>query len=170
MSNFSKIMARSGFSIIKHTFHYSRRPKTWGTALAGVSSMEAFFLAAPKVGLSRVDYATSNGTFFLSPGRNAALVGEFMFYLGAVGWVSLFSTLRPKIKGAPEIQALKFGIMIYLLSSVVVLPVTGLTNPYMRLGILKRPGLFGLGLNGWKTAVSNFIGHMIFSQVIGLKR
>ncbi|HHU32020.1 MAG TPA: hypothetical protein GXZ50_05080 [Clostridia bacterium] len=43
------------------------------------------------------------------------------------------------------------------------------TDPPMRRGIIKKPGLFGLGLDGWKTPLTNFIGHLIFSQVIGLK-
>lgn len=170
MSVFLNAMIRSGLDITKHTFHYARQPQSWVTALAGLSAMEAFLHLAPRVGLPRVDFATDNGTFFFPPGRNASVAGELIFYLGAVGWVSLFAALRPKIKGMPEVKSFKYGVMVYLVSSMVVMPSTGLLNPYMRKGILQKPGLFGLGLNGWKTAFSNFIGHMLFSQVTGLRQ
>lgn len=146
------------------------QPITWITALLGVGAMEGFFCLAPKVGLSKIDNATSNGTYLLPPGKKASLLGYLMFYSGAVGLVSLFRTLKPKLKGSPSIKSFKFGTALYLFSSLAIMPILGLTNPYMRRGVLKKPGLFGLGLDGWKTPVSNFIGHIIFSQVIGIKR
>lgn len=129
----------SSCMFMKHTVQNTFQPITWLTSLVGVSAMEAFYHLAPRFGLSQIDNATSNGTFFLPPGKKAYVLGEFMFYLGAVGFVSLFRTLRPKIKGGPTFQAYKFGTMLYLFSSLIAMPLTGLTNPYMRQGVLKNP-------------------------------
>lgn len=154
--------------IVKKAFNYSKEPKTWLAALLGAGAMEAFFRLAPQIGLTRIDNATANGTIFLPPGKKASFLGGLIFYTGAVSWVALFRTLKPKIKGHQEVQSLKFGIVVFLVSSFLF-PIVGWVNPYMRKGILKNPGLFGLRLQGWKTVISNLIGHAIFISIVRLK-
>jgi hypothetical protein len=160
------------FVIMRQAFKFALQPKTWKSALLGVGAMEGFFRLAPRFGLSRVDHATPSGTYLLPPGRKAAtLLGYLIFYSGAVGNASLFRSLEPRIKGSPAAKSLMFGTALYLFSSIGVMPLTGLTNPWMRRGVLKKPGLFGSNLDGWKTPVSNLICHLIFGLVIGrLKR
>jgi uncharacterized membrane protein YagU involved in acid resistance len=145
------------------------RPGTWLSALLGFGAMEGFFRAAPRVGLARIDYATMSGTYLLPPEKKASWVGHAMFFLGAVSLVSVFRSLRPRMKGPDWAEPLEFGVGLYLFSSAVIMPMLGVTNPRMRRGALKKPGFFGVGLNGWKTPVSNLIGHLIFSQVIGCR-
>lgn len=155
--------------LLVETAKYTVRRKTWITALTGVSAMEAFFRMAPKINLPRIDNATMNGTIFLPPGRKASILGTSMFYAGAVAWVSLYRTLVPRIKGTPTIKALKFGTGLFLFASFIVMPSMRLINPRMRKGQIKKPGILGLKLAGWKTVVSNFLGHIIFSLVITRK-
>jgi uncharacterized membrane protein YagU involved in acid resistance len=158
------------FKIMRQAFNYALQPKTWITALLGVGAMESFYRLAPRIGLAKVDNATPSGTYFLPPGKKATLLGYLIFYSGAVVNVSLFRSLEPKIKGSTVAKSLMYGTALYLLSSLGVMPLTGMTNPYMRRGALKKPGLFGSNLDGWKTPVSNLIGHLIYSQVIGYRK
>lgn len=158
-SALSKLIKRSSANMLKAT--------SWLTALLGVGTMEGFFRLAPHIGLSKIDNTTMNGTYIFPPGKKSSLFGSLMFYTSSVGLVSLFKAVRPKIKGSPPIQSLKYGTALFFLSSLVAMPLVSATNPYMRKGSIKKPGLFGLGLDGWKTPVTNFIGHMIFCQVIG---
>lgn len=155
---------------IKEVIHYIAQPRTWFQALIGLSVMEVFFRLAPKFRLSRLDYFTLNGTFFLPPGPKASVLGATMFYSGAVVWVSLFRFLKPRMKGSPVMRPLKYGTMIFLISSFVVMPLAGLINPQIRRGILKKPGVLGLKLDGWKTAFTNLLGHVVFGYVIGARK
>jgi uncharacterized membrane protein YagU involved in acid resistance len=141
-------------------------PKTWLTALIGFSIMEGFFRFAPKIRLDRIDLFTLNGTYFLPPGRKASFLGAIMFYGGAVGWVSLHKSFSLKWNRSSIIKPLTFGTMVFLFASVIVMPITGWVNPYVRRGIIKKPGFMGLQLAGWRTPMSNFLAHIIFSLIV----
>jgi hypothetical protein len=146
---------------------YSRQPRTWLTALLGVGAMEGFFSVAPRMGLTRMDNATPNGTYVFPPGWKASLLGFLTYYGGSVGLVSVFRALRPRLKGTDPARGVKYASGVYLFASLVVMPFVSWTNPYMRRGKMKKPGFFGLGLEGWRTAASNLIGHLIYGRVIG---
>ena len=156
-------------TVMKQAIKFSLQPKTLITALLGVGAMEGFYHLAPKAGLTKVDNATPSGTYLFPPGKKATLLGYLIFYSGAVGNISLLRTFEPKLKGSPAVESLIFGTALYLFSSLGVMPLTSLTNPYMRRGVLKKPGIFGSNIDGWKTPVSNLIGHLIYSQVVRCK-
>lgn len=157
-------MFYKAISLIKSTVSNSVKPKTWLTAFKGIVAMETFFRLAPHVRLTRIDNATLNGTILFPPGKKASAAGTIMFYSGAVGFVSLFKSL--KIKGSVPIKGIKFATAPFLLSSLVTMPMMGLVNQQVRRGRVKKPGFFGLKLGGWKGPVSNLCGHLIFGLVI----
>lgn len=41
-------------------------------------------------------------------------------------------------------------------------------NPRIRKGVIQNPGFFGLKLNGIKTMLTNYMGHIIFGFIIGM--
>lgn len=151
-------------------FRYLTEPRTWLAALAGFAAMEGFFRLAPKAKLPNIDYFTPNGTLVLPPGPEAKALGAAMMYAGAASWVTLYRVLRPTLlKHRSEAAAgLVYGSGLFLFSSLAVFPAISAVNPLMRRGKLEKPGLLGLGLNGWRTPVSNLLGHAVFGLVISL--
>jgi len=91
-----------------------------------------------------------------------------IFYSGAICWVSLYKTLtylrRPK-----TLSYLEFGSALFLVSSFL-LSFAGLINPQIRRGTVKKPGIFGVRLKGWKTPLSNFLAHLLFAFSIARER
>lgn len=146
-----------------------KQPHTWLTALAGTAAIDAFLRLAPKVGLAAIDYFNINGTLLLSPGLGATLLGAGIMSTGAVMWVILFCLLRSVILGRipPILAGLVFGWLVYLVSSLVVLPAVGSVHPLVHRGAMRDPGFFGLGLGGWRAPVSNLLGHTVFGLVLG---
>ncbi|WP_159426147.1 hypothetical protein [Desulfolucanica intricata] len=124
---------------------------------------------APRFHLPRIDYFTFIGTFFLKPGLIASFIGAIMFYSGAVFWGSLYKTLATTSKRPNSLFYIKFGSALFLFSSLLVMPLIGVVNPQMCRGIVKKPGILGLGLNGWKTPLSNLVAHLIFAFFIERK-
>lgn len=154
-----------------HRIHqFLSQPRTWLTALAGTGAMEAFLRLAPKARLPRIDYFTSNGTLFARPGPKATVAGAAVMYMGAVGWVTLFRLIRSRKSkgGSPALAGLAFGSAVFLFSSLVVFPSMSLIHPLIRQGKMKNPGFFGLGLNGWRTALVNFMAHGVFGLIVGV--
>jgi len=143
-------------------------PETWISALVGFGAIESFFQIAPKVKLAKVDFPTLNGTILLPPGNKAKAVGGTMFFSGAVAWVTVFRICRTLIPGQPVLQGYVYGNIIFLFSSVIAMPMLGCINPRIRKGVIKNPGFFGVKLNGIRTVVTNYVGHVIFGFVIGI--
>lgn len=143
-------------------------PETWISALVGFGAIESFFQIAPKVKLAKVDYSTLNGTIFLPPGKKARVVGGIMFFSGAVAWVTVFRVFKTLIPGQPVFQGYLYGNIVFLFSSAVAMPMLGYINPRIRKGVIQPPGFFGVKLNGIRTVVTNYIGHIIFGFIIGI--
>jgi len=151
---------------LKLFISYLTEPTTWLQSFKAFVIMETFFRIAPRFHLPRIDFFTINGTYFFKPGRLASCFGALMFYSGAVFWNSLYQTLTKTSKRPGSLFYIKFGSSLFLFASLVVMPLAGVTNPQMRRGVVKKPGILGLGLNGWKTPLSNLVAHLIFAFTI----
>lgn len=156
----------TGYNLIKEIIYYLTKPLTWLKAFWGLIIMETFFRLAPRFRLSRINFFMMNGTFFLKPGPLASAFGGIIFYSGAVFWVALYKLIKEKTKFFCTFRPFKFGTSLFLLTSFLIMPLSGLINPQMKRGLLKKPGMLGLNLDGWKTPVSNLLAHLLFAYVI----
>ena len=143
-------------------------PRTWVTASIGTAAIESFFRLAPKLNLSRIDFPLFNGTLIFPPGRRAKIMGGCMYFFGAVTLSAIFRTTHQRVRLPLYVKGIVFGNMLFLFSSLVALPLLGLVNPQMRKGNVPKPGFFGQKLEGWRTAASNYFGHLAFGLALGL--
>lgn len=158
------------YNFLKILIYHLTKPITWLQAFWSFVIMETFFRLAPKFRLSRIDYFGMNGTFLLKPGRLTSAIGALVFYSGAVFWVSLYKALIRKNKVPTTFFKIMFGTSLFLFTSFLVMPIAGIVNPQMRRGVLKKPGILGLGLDGWKTPISNLLAHLLFASFISNRR
>lgn len=169
---FVKIYFKVGVNLIrflKRFFTYLTNSITWLQFFKAFIIMETFSRIAPRFHLPRIDYLTINGTLFLKLGIIASFIGAIMFYSGAVFWSTLYKTLASTSERPNSLFYIKFGSALFLLSSLLVMPLVGVVNPQMRRGVVKKPGILGLGLNGWKTPLSNLVAHLLFAFYIERK-
>jgi uncharacterized membrane protein YagU involved in acid resistance len=142
--------------------------RTWVTACIGSTAIEAVFRLAPKFNLSRIDFPMMNGTLIFPPGPRAKVAGGVMYFFGAVALVTVFRAIHKRTRLPLCAKGILFGNMLFLFSSLFAFPLLGIVNPQMQKGNVPKPGFFGLKLKGWRTAASNYLGHVVFGLALGL--
>jgi uncharacterized membrane protein YagU involved in acid resistance len=62
--------------------------------------------------------------------------------------------LFANLPGSPYLKGLLWGLTLWMLAQIVVMPVMG-------------AGLFGLRMGGWMPAFGSLMGHMVYGALLG---
>jgi len=143
-------------------------PRTWVNATIGSAAIESVFRLAPKLKLTRLDFPLMNGTLIFPPGPKAKVAGGCMYFFGAVSLAAVFRAIHQRTPFPLYAKGFLFGNTLFLFSSLIALPLLGFANPQMQKGNVPKPGFFALKLEGWRTAASNYLGHVVFGLALGL--
>lgn len=148
----------------------AQRPEAVQYLLGGLVAwlaMVAFWYAVgPLVGIRLGGIASLTGS--LLTGRPAGLATEWagraLLLLVAAGWGLLYRAVRPALVGPEWSRGLVYGIGVWLLSGLVLLPLLDAIHP----AAPERAGPFGLGLAGLPGAALSLLGHALFGLTLGL--
>lgn len=122
---------------------------------------------APTLGLVKVDFPYLLGRLWYPEGKLTLVGGWGLFLLGGVFWAFIYASyLHDRLPGPGWLQGCIYGVGLFLLTSLLVFPLMSL-HPLVREQKLLAPGFFGLGLSGWKAALSNFLGHCLYGLLLG---
>ena len=141
--------------------------------LAGLSAAAVLGLwlgwLAPRLGLGKLDSPHLLGTYLLGgfgfpEGKLVVLCGWLLFALGGIVWALIYASyICDRLLGPGWLQGLTYaGVGVFLVTSLLILPVIGLVHPLVRAGRMPAPGLLGLGLSGGRVVLANFLGHCLF--------
>ncbi|HEY3364165.1 MAG TPA: hypothetical protein VGK74_03800 [Symbiobacteriaceae bacterium] len=137
------------------------------TLLASIA-MELFLRLTDLIFHHNVNPAWQNGTSLgLDPNALTTLVpGYLMIFAGGFAFVFLYQRFMP-VKNAWTGILYMFILGQVLIGGLILMPLTGLTHPLVRAGVLPAPGLLGLNY-GAKAFLFNALAHGVFGAVLGL--
>jgi len=131
------------------------RPNFGRTILGGLAGTVAITLlmyeGAPMMGLPKMDIAAMLGQILggWTPGMMMHFVnGVAIFPL--IYAYSLFS----KLPGAPTLKGLTFGVVLWAMAQLIVMPMMG-------------AGIFGLKMGGMMAAIASLAGHIVYGALLG---
>jgi uncharacterized protein DUF6789 len=106
---------------------------------------------APMMGLPKMDIAAMLGQILggWTPGMMMHLVN------GVVIFPLLYAYLFfPRFPGAAVVKGITWGVVLWAMAQVVVMPVMG-------------AGLFGLKMGGIMTVIASLMGHIVYGALLG---
>jgi uncharacterized membrane protein YagU involved in acid resistance len=121
--------------------------------LAGTSAITfLMYIGGPMMGLPKMDIAAMLGSMLGGWG-----MGMMMHLLnGAVIFPLIYAYLLfGKLPGAPYMKGILWGLSLWLLAQLVVMPMMG-------------AGVFGLKMNGIMSAFGSLMGHFIYGALLGV--
>ena len=131
------------------------RPNTGRTILGGFVGTVAItflmYVGGPMMGLAKMDIAAMLGgmlggwmmgmTMHLV---NGAVIFPLIYAYALFGW----------LPGPPAIKGVIWGVILWLMAQVVVMPMMG-------------AGLFGLNMGGMMAAFGSLLGHVVYGGLLG---
>ncbi len=131
------------------------RPNPVRTILGGfVGTLLITFLmykGVPMMGMPKMDVAAMLGKML-----GGWTMGMLMHFVdGTIIFPLIYAYLLFRIlPGPPAARGLVWGLILWLLSGIVVMPMMG-------------AGLFGMGMGGMMSAVGSLIAHLAYGVVLG---
>lgn len=109
------------------------------------------YKGAPMMGMPRMDIAAMLGQML-----GGWTMGMVMHFLnGTVIFPLLYAYLLfPRLTGAPALKGITWGVILWLLAGIVVMPMMG-------------GGAFGAKAGGMMSAVGSLMGHIIYGALLG---
>lgn len=120
---------------------------------AGTVAMTAMmYLVAPMMGL-RMDIAAMLGSM-LGGSWTAGLMMHFVN--GALIFPAIYaSVLYPHLPGTPALRGTIWGVALWLIAQVMVMPMMG-------------AGLFSSAVGGMMAAMGSLVGHLLYGSLLGV--
>ena len=109
------------------------------------------YIGGPMMGLPKMDIAAMLGSML-----GGWTMGMMMHFLnGTIIFPLIYAYLLfGKLPGAPYLKGILWGITLWVLAQVVVMPMMG-------------AGLFGLKMAGMMSAVGSLAGHVVYGALLG---
>ena len=120
--------------------------------LAGTIVMTAMmYMVAPMMGL-RMDIAEMLGSML----GNNWMAGMMMHFVNGTIIFPLIYTylLYAWLPGSPTVKGTAWGVILWVLAQVVVMPMMG-------------GGFFSMAMGGMMAAVGSLIGHLLYGSILG---
>jgi hypothetical protein len=138
-------------------------------SLAGVVVMSLFaFLIAPALRLPVIDLTLFDGVPTLAPGAADFLFALFKLWpIGIVAGLLYAYGVAPYLPGPNWLKGMLYGLALFLLLSLIAMPLAGLLHPNVTGGRVPQPGWLGLGLGGWLVPIVLLADHLIFGLLLG---
>ena len=126
------------------------------------------YLVAPALHLPVVDLTLLDGAAILAPGGADLLFAILKFWpIGVAAGFGYAYGVAPNLPGANWLKGLVYGLALFLLLSLVAMPLAGLLHPAVTGGGIPQPGWLGLGLGGWAVPTVLLGDHLVFGVVLG---
>lgn len=143
------------------------RPVTFGRvltggALAGIAMIAYVYAYAAIAGVPLGSVASFTGAL-MSGGERAMWPGRIALAALALVWGALYAWARRWLPAAGWRTGLIYGLLVWLATTVVLLPI--LSTAMVGGG---QPGLFGLGFGGLSALTLALTAHAVYGIVLGL--
>src|SRR3970040_474890 len=130
------------------------RPNTGRAILGGLVGTVAItflmYVGGPMMGLPRMDVAAMLGGMLGGWGMGMAM----HILNGTVIFPLIFAyVLYAKWRGSPHLKGILWGLILWVLAQIVVMPMMG-------------AGLFGLRMGGIMPTVGSLMGHVVYGVVL----
>jgi len=131
------------------------RPNVGRTIIGGFAGTLAMTLlmyeGAPMMGLPKMDIAALLG--HVLGGWTPGMIMHFAN--GAVIFPLIYAYfLFSKLRGAPTLKGLTWGVVLWAMAQLIVMPMMG-------------AGVFGLKMGGMMSAVASLAGHVVYGAFLG---
>jgi uncharacterized membrane protein YagU involved in acid resistance len=109
------------------------------------------YKGAPMMGMPKMDIAAMLGQML-----GGWTMGMVMHFLnGTVIFPLIYAYLLfPRLPGAPALKGIAWGVILWLLAGILVMPMMG-------------GGAFGAKVGGMMSAVGSLMGHIIYGALLG---
>ena len=132
-----------------------------------VMGIFAYFVA-PLLGLPKLDILGFHGTLFLPAGAAAQWLGMGIVLVGAVIAALIHEAwFRNILPGSEWLRAVIWGLILWIFTGVVYLPLVGAVHPMVMAGQMPNPGFFGAGLRDL-APVAILANHLVWGLILGL--
>ena len=109
------------------------------------------YVGGPMMGLPRMDVAAMLGGMLGGWGMGMAM----HILNGTVIFPLIFAyVLYAKLPGSPHLKGILWGLILWVLAQIVVMPMMG-------------AGLFGLRMGGIMPTVGSLMGHIVYGALLG---
>jgi hypothetical protein len=138
-------------------------------SLAGVVVMALFaYLIAPALRLPAVDLPLLAPSTLAGPGAGDLILAVLKLWpVGIAAGLLYAYGVAPFLPWAGWLKGLVFGLALFLLLSIIAMPLAGLLHPSVAGEQSPLPGLLGLGLGGWLVPLVVLGDHLVFGIVLG---
>lgn len=129
--------------------------------------MELFLRITDAIFHHNVNFAWLNGTSLgLDPQSAVTLIpGYVIYFFGGIVFAYLYQRfVSNKTIWTGILYAVLFVMVV--VAGLIVLPLTGLTHPLVKAGVIPNPSWFGLGF-GPVAGLFTFLGHAVYGAVLG---
>src|SRR3990172_3902319 len=131
------------------------KPNVGRTLLGGFvgtfAIMFLMYVGGPMLGLPRMDIAAMLGGMLGGWGMGMAM----HILNGTVIFPLIFAyVLYAKLPGSPHLKGILWGLILWVLAQIVVMPMMG-------------AGLFGLRMGGIMPTVGSLMGHIVYGALLG---
>lgn len=131
------------------------KPNTGRAVLGGLVGTLAItflmYVGGPMMGLPRMDIAAMLGSMLGGWG-----MGMTMHFLnGTVIFPVIYAfVLFAHLPGSPALKGILWGVILWVLAQIVVMPMMG-------------AGVFGLRMGGMMSAFGSLMGHIVYGALLG---
>jgi hypothetical protein len=129
--------------------------------------MEIFLRVTDSIFNHQVNFAWLNGTSLgLDPMSATTLIpGYLIFLFGGIAFAYLFQRF---VRNKTVVTGILFGVFfaMVVVAGLIVMPLTGMTHPLVKAGVIPNPGFFGLGF-GPIAGIFSLLAHVIYGAVLG---
>jgi uncharacterized membrane protein YagU involved in acid resistance len=131
------------------------KPNIGRTVLGGLAGTLAItflmYVGGPMMGLPRMDIAAMLGGMLGGWGMGMAM----HFLLGAIIFPLVYAVvLFARLPGSPAVKGILWGVILWVLAQMVVMPMMG-------------AGVFGLRMGGIMPAFGSLMGHVVYGALLG---
>lgn len=140
-----------------------------GAAAGWVALLAFIYAASPLFGVRVGGIAGFVGSLITGrTGPAAEWIGRFALLVVALIWGLGYAAVRRAFIGPEWARGLFYGLIVWLFSGVVLLPVMGALHPLAGTPGVERPGFFGVGFGGLAGVTLSLVSHAVFGLTLGL--
>lgn len=135
--------------------------------LVATAVMTAMMYAGPMMGMPKMDVATMLGTMFTHNMKTAFWVGMMAhLMMGIVLFPFVYAKLLQPSSGNGAVRGIMMGVILFLLTNLVVMPMMGMIHPMVKSGMMPAPGLLMLHM-GTMAPLGSLLGHLVYGALLG---
>lgn len=136
-----------------------------GSIVAGIVMVGWVYALSAIVSLVLGDAARFVGGFVTANGTDALWAGRIILFAMAPVWGLAYAYFRNVLPGSEAQRGLLFGGAVWLLSTLILLPLLATMHPAP--GLADAPGWGALGFGGVLALLVSLTAHLLFGWLLG---